>query len=118
MRFPRERKAAMKTRKRLRKKKAPVLELRLYIANATPRSVLAQENLQSICAQFLHGEYRLSVIDLLERPELAGEHEIMAIPTLVRVHPGPEKTVIGCLSNTERVLRALGLGDQPEKIPS
>src|SRR5438270_12801307 len=102
MRFPRERKAAMKTRKRLRKKKAPVLELRLYIANATPRSVLAQENLQSICAQFVHREYRLSVIDLIERPEQAGDHEIMAIPTLVRVQPGLEKTVIGGIRNSER----------------
>jgi circadian clock protein KaiB len=109
----------MKTRKkRLAKGKAPVLELHLYVANTTARSVLATENLQNLCEQFLHGEYRLTIIDLVKKPELAREHEIVAIPTLVRVAPGPEKTVIGCLSDTARVLRALGLGDQPEKFAS
>jgi circadian clock protein KaiB len=120
-----ERKAAMKTgkrrvakKKRAAKKKAPVWELRLYVADTTARSVLATENLQSLCEQYLSGQYRLTIIDLVKKPELAREHEIMATPTLVRVFPGPEKTVIGSLSDTARVLRALELGNQPEKLVS
>jgi hypothetical protein len=49
---------------------------------------------------------------------LARAHEIVATPTLVRVLPGPEKSVIGSPSDTERVLRALNLGNEPEKLIS
>jgi circadian clock protein KaiB len=93
------------------KKKAPLWDLRLYVADETARSVLATENLQDLCEQYLSGNYRLSIIDLLKDPALAREHEIMAIPTLVRVFPKPEKTVIGSLSDTARVLRSLELGN-------
>ena len=37
-----------------------------------------------------------------EKTGIGAEHEIMATPTLVRVFPGPEKTVIGSLSDTAR----------------
>lgn len=93
-------------------------EMRLYVADTTARSVLATENLQSLCEQYLSGQYRLTIIDLVKQPELAREHEIMATPTLVRLFPGPEKTVIGSLSDTARVLRALELGNHPDKLVS
>jgi hypothetical protein len=32
------------------------------------------------------------------------------------VVPGPPRTVIGCLSDTERVLRALQMDSQPEQL--
>jgi circadian clock protein KaiB len=79
---------------------------------------VATENLQSLCEQYLSGQYRLTIIDLLKEPELAREHEIMATPPLVRVFPGPQKTVIGSLSDTARMLRALKLGDHPEHLAS
>jgi circadian clock protein KaiB len=117
--------AAMKTRKKqaakrrpTARKKVPVFELRLYVANATPRSVLARDNVQSLCEEHLAGQYRLTIIDLVKEPELAREHEITAIPTLVRVLPGSQKTIIGSLADAKRVLQALGLDDQPEKYAS
>jgi circadian clock protein KaiB len=105
-------------KKRGAQKGSHVWELRLYVADTTAWSVLATANLQSLCEQYLRGEYRLTVIDLVKKPDLAREHEIMATPTLVRVSPGPEKTIIGTLSDTARVLQALELGNQPEDLVS
>lgn len=96
-----------------RKKRAPVWQLHLYVADTTARSILASGNLQRLCDQYLKGHYRVTVIDIVKEPELAREHEILATPTLVRMVPGPQKTVIGCLSDTERVLKALQMDKQP-----
>jgi circadian clock protein KaiB len=72
--------------------------LRLYVAGQTP-----------ICEQYLAGQYRIEVIDLLENPTLAAVDQILAIPTLVRRRPPPVKRLIGDLSNTGRVLVGLEL---------
>jgi circadian clock protein KaiB len=49
------------------------------------------------------------VIDLLKNPQLAKGDQIIAIPTLVRKLPEPLKSIIGDLSNTERVLVGLNI---------
>lgn len=106
-------------KKRVAEKKiGPVWELGLYIADATARSVLATENLQSLCEKYLHGQYRLTIIDLMKRPELARADEILATPTLVRVRPEPQRTVFGSLSDSQNVLKGLQIGVQPEKLVS
>ncbi|HEY8671464.1 MAG TPA: circadian clock KaiB family protein [Terriglobales bacterium] len=83
--------------------------LRLYIAGQTPKSINALNNLKKICAERLDQEYRLEIVDLLTNPKLAQEHQIVAIPTLVRDLPLPIRKIIGDLSNTERVLAGLSL---------
>ncbi len=87
----------------------PVWELRLYVAGLTPRSLTAFDNLRRICHEHLAGQYRIKVIDLLEQPQLAAEHQILALPTLVRKLPSPIRKVIGDLSDTERVLVGLDM---------
>ncbi len=95
---------------RPRKSAAPHLwELRLYIAGQTARSVEAFANLQRLCEEYLKGQYRIEVVDLLRNPQLARGDQILAIPTLVRKLPQPMKKIIGDLSNTERVLVGLDL---------
>lgn len=84
-------------------------ELRLYVAGYTERSLRALDNLRRICEERLAGRYRLEVIDLLRRPELARGDQILAVPTLVRMFPQPVRRVIGDLANTERVLVGLDL---------
>jgi circadian clock protein KaiB len=49
------------------------------------------------------------VVDLLERPHLSKDDQILAIPTLVRQLPQPMRKIIGDLSDTERVLVGLDL---------
>lgn len=84
-------------------------ELRLYVAGSTPRSVTALTNLERICEQHLKGMYRIEVIDVLRKPQLARGDQIFALPTLVRKLPEPVKKIIGDLSNEERVLIGLDL---------
>jgi len=84
-------------------------DLRLYVAGQTPKSVAAFANLKKLCEEYLAGKYRIEVIDLLEKPQLAKGDQIFAIPTLVRKLPQPIKKIIGDLSNTQRVLVGLDL---------
>ena len=83
--------------------------LRLYVAGHTQKSVAAIRNLKIICEEHLAGRYEIEVIDLLENPHLASEHQILAIPTLLRVLPPPVRKLIGDLSNIERTLIGLDL---------
>jgi circadian clock protein KaiB len=85
--------------------------LRLYIAGQTPDSIAAIGNLKAICEDKLHGKYRIEVIDLLKKPQLAKGDQITATPTLVRRLPPPVKKIIGNLSKTESVI--VGLDLQP-----
>jgi circadian clock protein KaiB len=86
---------------------AGFFELRLYVAGQTPKSLKALANLNKICGEYLRGRYRLHVIDLMEKPQLAQGDQILAIPTLVRKLPQPMRKIIGDLSDTERVLVGL-----------
>jgi circadian clock protein KaiB len=83
--------------------------LRLYVAGQTRNSIKAFANLRRICKEHLEGRHRIELIDLLENPQLAKEHQILAAPTLVRRFPPPVKKIIGDLSKTERVLAGLDL---------
>lgn len=82
-------------------------EFKLYVAGHTPRSVTAIANLKALCEEHMPGRYKIDIIDLIERPELARTDQVVAIPTLVRKLPGPIRRIIGDLSNTERVLVGL-----------
>lgn len=85
--------------------------LRLYIAGQTPNSITAVANLKKICEDKLQGKYRIEVVDLLLKPQLAKGDQIIAIPTLVRRLPPPVKKIIGNLSKAESVI--VGLDLQP-----
>ena len=86
------------------------IELTLYVAGQTPKSVAAIRNLERICAEHGDGSYQVKVVDLKENPRLAREHNIVAIPTLVRKLPAPIQKIIGDLSDTEKVLVHLQMG--------
>lgn len=94
------------------KNSAITMELRLYVAGQTPKSLIALKNLKRICDDHLQGRYRLLVIDLVKTPQLAQDDQILAIPTLVRNLPQPIRKIIGDLSDTQRVL--VGLNVRPQ----
>jgi circadian clock protein KaiB len=87
-------------------------ELRLYIAGQTSKSVTALNNLKKYCEEYLHGQYTIEVIDLLERPQLAEGDQIFAVPTFVKKVPEPVRKIIGDLSDEEKVL--VGLDIRPK----
>jgi circadian clock protein KaiB len=84
-------------------------QLRLYVTDHTSRSRTALANLTRICETLLKGRYTIRVIDLLKHPQLAKGDQILAVPTVVRKLPSPVRTIIGNLSDTERVLVGLDL---------
>jgi circadian clock protein KaiB len=94
----------------------PVIQLRLYVAGQTPKSMAALSNLKQICAEHLDGKYKLEVIDLIRTPQLAQGDQILAIPTLVRDLPRPIRKIIGDLSNVDRVLVGLDLRATEESV--
>jgi circadian clock protein KaiB len=88
---------------------AKLWQLRLYVAGQTSKSLTAFANLKQFCESYLKGRYRITVIDLVKQPHLAKGDQILAIPTVVRKLPKPVRTVLGTLSDTERVLVGLDL---------
>jgi circadian clock protein KaiB len=82
-------------------------QLRLYVSGQSPLSLTALKNLKKVCESHLKGRYHIKVIDLVEQPQLAKDDQILAIPTVVRKLPTPMRTVIGNLSDTDRLLTGL-----------
>ena len=87
--------------------------LRLFVAGTTAHSLRAIENLRRICDAYLAGRVDLEIVDIYQHPELAGRHQVVAAPTLVKVLPLPLRRIIGDLSEEQRVLRGLELVPLP-----
>ena len=100
--------AHLKSKKKAKGSKK-VVELRLYVAGQTPKSLAAIVNLKNICTGNFEEDYHIQVIDLMKNPALARDHQILAIPTLVRSLPVPICKIIGDLSDTERVIVGLDI---------
>jgi circadian clock protein KaiB len=98
----------MKTNKTA-KRHSKIWQLLLYVIDQTPKSQAAFLNLKKVCETHLKGRYRIKVIDLEKHPQLAKGAQILAIPTVVRRLPSPVRTIIGNLSDTERLLVGLDL---------
>ena len=83
--------------------------LRLYITGRTSKSGRAIENLHRIGAEEFDGQYELTIVDLLEDPQLGEDEKILATPTLIKKLPVPVRRIIGDLSDREKVLVGLDL---------
>jgi hypothetical protein len=83
------------------------LKLRLYVAGNAPNSVRAIANARAICREHFDPACVLEIVDLLLQPRRALRDEIIVIPTLLRLSPGPARRVIGNLSDVSQVLAVL-----------
>jgi circadian clock protein KaiB len=88
-------------------------ELRLFVTGQTPRSINAISNIRRLCERELPGRYKLTIVDVLEQPQLAENERIMATPTLIKITPPPAMRIIGDLSDSRRVF--VGLNLRPEQ---
>ena len=88
--------------------------LTLYVTGTSPRTQIAIDNLNRICAGELDGRYELEIVDVLKDPQRAEDEKILATPTLIKQLPPPLRRVIGDLSDKAKVL--LGLEVRP--VPS
>jgi circadian clock protein KaiB len=91
------------------KKSGNLVNLRLYVAGQTTKSIAAFSNLKRTCEEFLPGKYSIEVIDLTKNPQLARGDQILAVPTVVRSLPEPIRKMIGDLSNREKLLIGLDI---------
>jgi circadian clock protein KaiB len=89
--------------------------LRLFITGATPNSIRAVSNLKQICEDHLKGRYFLEIIDVYQQPDVAKKEQLVALPLLIKKQPLPERRLIGDLSDTEKVLKGLGLYTSEEQ---
>ncbi len=87
----------------------PQYDLRLFITGVAPNSARAVNNIRHICETYLEGRYSLQVIDVYQNQALAKQEQIIALPMLIKKAPLPERKLIGDLSETEKVLKSLGI---------
>jgi circadian clock protein KaiB len=92
--------------------------LTLYVTGTSPRTKIAIDNLNRICAQELEGRYELEIVDVLENPQRAEDEKILATPTLIKNLPPPLRRVIGDLSDKDKVLLGLEVRRAESSSPS
>ena len=85
-----------------------VYVLTLYVTGQSVRSQRAVANLQRVC-EVLGDACELTIIDVLERPQVAEDERILATPTVIRRRPLPLRRVIGDLSDRDKVVAWLDL---------
>jgi circadian clock protein KaiB len=83
--------------------------LRLYIAGNSSSSRRAEQNVMHLRKFMNAGAWKIEIIDVLAKPELAEQAGILATPTLTYENQGRPRRVVGDLSDTRRVLEFLGI---------
>jgi circadian clock protein KaiB len=91
-------------------------DLTLFVSGASDSSARAVTNIREICDAHLRGRHQLTIVDLNQEPALAGEHHVLATPTLVKDHPLPIRMLVGDMSDHVKILLALDVqaGDTPD----
>ena len=91
---------------------------RLYITGNSPNSERAIANLRHLCEQEWGGQFQPEIIDVMKNPQAAEDDRIIAVPTLIKKTPGPERRVIGDLSDMAKVREALYFTAKPFPEPT
>jgi circadian clock protein KaiB len=84
-------------------------KFRLYVAAGVENSSQALANLAELCRVYLPDAHEIEVVDVFEEPRRALADSIFMTPTLLKLSPLPASRIVGTLSQTEPVLRTLGL---------
>ncbi len=85
------------------------LILQLYVSGMSQKSMEAIENIKALCNEHLKDAFELEIIDLYKSPELASDQQIVFSPSLIKLSPLPKKTLIGSFSDSEKVIKVLGI---------
>ena len=85
------------------------LMLQLYVAGMSEKSMQAIKNIKELCDKHLADCFELEIIDIYKNPEVAVQEQIVFSPSLIKRLPLPRKTMVGNLSDSQRVIKALGI---------
>ena len=91
--------------------------LRLYVSGRTARSGRIITGMRRFCETYLKDGYELDVIDVYQNPAAARQDQIVAVPTLLQLVPGPPRRLTGNLADRQRVLSGLGINAKNEPEP-
>jgi circadian clock protein KaiB len=87
----------------------PKYRLKLFIAGNEPNSIQAINNIREILDSRIKDRYKLEVVDILSDFQSAIDHGVLVTPMLIIVEPSPETTIVGTLSDVDKVKAALRL---------
>jgi circadian clock protein KaiB len=93
----------------MKKKIKKKFELVRFSTGNTPRSIEAITKHKEILEENFQGKYKLKLVDIVKKPELAESENIIATPLVVRKLPQPIRRILGDLKDKENVLLGLGL---------
>jgi len=89
--------------------KKPFYRFQLFVAGNEPNSIKARAVLARLCGARLKGRCEMRIVDVFEDYQAAIDHGVVVVPTLIVEEPPPAKTIVGSLSDEEKVLALLGL---------
>ena len=82
---------------------------KLFISGMSVKSVRALENFKVMADQHLQNKHEVEIIDVGKDKGKAVEYGIFAVPALIKLDPEPRRTILGDLSEKEKVLRLLDI---------
>lgn len=86
-----------------------IFKFTLYVAGGTQNSAQALSNLNALCREYLPHRHIIEIVDVLRESKRALADGVFLTPALLKVAPAPFCKIVGTLSNTGPILRALGL---------
>ncbi len=84
----------------------------LFVAGDKLNSVSARQNLERICQTHFARQHKIIIIDILQNFQSALDNNILASPALIASLAQGGITIIGELSDTQKVLAALGVAEK------
>jgi len=93
------------------------LQLTLFVNGVAPTSIQAVQRLRDLCDQHCPSGYDLEIVDIYQQPKLVASRGVLAVPTLIKELPLPERVMIGNFTDEPRVLAALGLSERHRTEP-
>lgn len=95
-----------------------MLKLLLYTAGDDDDSkILRQRLISTLTGTMSPGTWKLEVVDVIQMPEKALQHDVFATPTLLRELPEPVVKLIGDIAQTQRVIAIInGQGQEGQTL--
>ena len=91
------------------KSKAVRFKLTLFVVANDPNSMLAEENLRHVCQEYLRGDScTVTIVDVWEQFQAALDQDVLVTPTLIVDGPRGRSTILGNLSDIDRIMLTLG----------
>lgn len=81
--------------------------LRLFVSRRKANSIEAETNFIELYESHLKNDYHYEIIDILENPAAALEHNVPVVPMLIKVSPEHSVTIIGNLRDKKKILTVL-----------